>query len=80
MSAHLSDQRPLRIVVREIGITAASPLEAQRLADALPPALERAFARARSGASPGLGRRPGRIDRVAAAIVRTVEERVGPRP
>jgi hypothetical protein len=79
MNPLMSGQRPLRVVIRQIGIAAASPLEARRLADALPAALERAFARARAGAPPGPARRPGRIDRVAAEIVRAAAERVGAR-
>ena len=80
MSALLTDQRPLRVAIGEIGITAASPLEARRLADALPAAIERAFARLRTGAPTGAPVRQGRVDRVAAQIVRSVSERLGAQP
>jgi hypothetical protein len=72
MSVRLSDNRPLRVVIREIKIAAASPIEGRRLADALPAALERAFVRARTNAPPALAPRQGRIDRVATEIVRAV--------
>jgi hypothetical protein len=74
------DARPLRLVIREIGVTAASPLEARRLADTLPAALERAFA-----PPPTQGPRdvapPRRVaGRVAARIADLVAERLRARP
>jgi hypothetical protein len=74
MSASLRDGRPVRIAIRNIAITAASPLEARRHADALPAALERAFARLRSGAPEP--RRPRAADRIAAEVARAVAQRI----
>jgi hypothetical protein len=76
MSTFLTDKRPLRVAIGEIGITAASPLEARRLADALPAALNRAFARLPTGAPPIVQPRQRRVDRVAAQIARAVAERL----
>jgi hypothetical protein len=68
--------RPVRVVIREIGITAASPIEARRLADAIGPALERAFARpdGTDERTLPLGQRPP--DRVAARIAAAVAARL----
>ena len=79
MNMLLDQGRPLHVTIREIGITAASPLEARRLADALPAAIERAFARP-AGASPNTPLRHRRVDRVAAQIARTVADRLKARP
>jgi hypothetical protein len=63
---------PVRIVIGEISISAASSLEARRLADALPAALERAFVQFERSAVDVLPRRPRPADRVAAQVVRAV--------
>ena len=76
MSALLAGGRPIRIAIREIGIAAASPLEARRLADPLPAALDRAFARLTAGARPVVPLRQRPVDRVAAQIARAVAERL----
>jgi hypothetical protein len=63
------------VVIRSIGISAGSPLEARRLADALAPALERALGRMVLEAP-----RPARIqrpaDEVATRIAEVVESRL----
>jgi hypothetical protein len=74
MSAALRRHHPVRIAIREIAVTARSPLEARRLADALPAALERAFARQRAGAPEP--RRPRAADKAAAEVVRAVAQRL----
>jgi hypothetical protein len=71
------EARPVRVAIREIGLTAVSPLEARRLADALPVALERALAQLQSGAQGAAPRQQRAADRVAAEIARTVAERMG---
>ena len=76
MNAALTEGRRVRVAIREIAIAAASPLEARRLADALPAALDRAFARLTAGAQPVLPLRQRPVDRVAAQIARAVAERL----
>jgi hypothetical protein len=76
MSALLAEGRPIRVAIREIGIAAASPLEARRLADALPSALDRAFAQLAGGVRPVGPLRQRPVDRVAAEIVRAVAARL----
>jgi hypothetical protein len=72
----------LRIGTLRLSGNGLAQLEARRLADALPSALERA-ARAWPGvAMPGPGGRPGLADRIArqiieAAIARSQVEKVG---
>lgn len=70
----LPANRPVRVNIREIAVSAASPLEARRLADRLPAALERALARLASGA-PGL-RRPSGADRVAEQVAAAIAGRL----
>jgi hypothetical protein len=76
MTALLRDASAVRIAIREVGITAASPVEARRLVDALPAALERAFARLRAGAPAIAQPRPRPADRVAVMIARAVLRRL----
>jgi hypothetical protein len=76
MSAPVSDARPARVAIGEIAIAAASPLEARRLADALPAALERAFARLAAHPSLVVPLRQRAADRVAAQIAKKVFERL----
>jgi hypothetical protein len=76
MSAPVFDGRPVRVAIGEIAIAAASPLQARRLADALPAALDRAFARLAARAPPAVPLRQRPADRVAAEIVKTVAERL----
>ena len=68
--------RPVRIVIRRIGITAASPLEARRLADALPRALEGAFARIGDGVTIGAPSSARAAERVAADVAAAVSARL----
>ncbi len=49
MSAASLAGRPVRVVIQEIGITAASAIDARRVAERLPAALERELARLRDG-------------------------------
>jgi len=76
MSALLPEKHPLCIAIREIRIAAASSLEARRLADALPAALEHAFAQLPATARRRIAPRQTRIDRVAARIVGAVAEQL----
>jgi len=76
MSALLRQTASVRLAIREIGITAPSALEARRLADALPSALDRALLRVKAGASAVAPPRPRPADRVAAEIVRAVVQRL----
>ena len=75
MSPPLFDGRPVRVAIGEIAIAAASPLEARRLADALPAALERAFAQL-AAPTPQAAPRQRAADRAAAEITRAVVERL----
>ena len=70
MSARLLD-RPIRIAIREIRVEAVSALEARRLADALPAALDRAFVRLTEG-KVGVAAVRNPADRVAAQIADAV--------
>jgi hypothetical protein len=76
MSALLRPSGRLHLAIREIGITATSPIEARRLADALPLALERAFRRLENGGEAVAPPRPRPADRVAADIARAVVRRL----
>lgn len=67
--------RPLRVEIGSIRISAASGLDARRLADALPAAIERALA-ARSSPPPP-GRRLAPADQVAAEVAQAVAARLG---
>jgi hypothetical protein len=73
-------RRPVRIVIRRIGITAASSLEARRLADALPRALEGAFARIGDGVTLGAPARALAAERVAAEVAAAVSARIAQGP
>jgi hypothetical protein len=75
VSLPLLNGRPLRVVIRSIGISAGSPLEARRLADALAPALERALGRVVFDA-PRPTRIQGPADHVATRIADVVEARL----
>ncbi len=76
MSAPVFDGRPVRVAIGEIAIAAVSPLQARRLADALPAALDRAFARLAAHAPPAVPLRQRPADRVATQIARAVSERL----
>jgi hypothetical protein len=70
------DGRALRITIRDLRITAASGVEARRLADAIGPALEHAFAGLRAGTPGGPARRSRLADRAAVQITTAVAERL----
>jgi len=70
----------VRVAIRAIGVTAASPLAARRLADALPAALERAFARLLAQAPDTLALRSSAADRIAAQVANTLAKRLRARP
>jgi hypothetical protein len=80
VSAPHIDGRPVRVVIRNVRISAASAIDARRLADTIVPAMERAFA--------GLGRilpqqtthSQRHADRVASQIADAVAERLRGRP
>jgi len=76
VNAPFFDDRAVRVMIRNVSITATSPIEARRMADGMSEALERAFARLR--ATPHqeeLGhQRP--IDDVAGQISKAVAEHV----
>ena len=66
---------PARLSIGRLTITAASRIEARRLADALPDAIARAVERQRGGAAaPPLRATP--VDRVAAEILRAIAPRL----
>jgi hypothetical protein len=67
----LPADRPTRVSIGEIAVRGASAIEARRLADALPAALERAL----SGRN-HTWLRPSPADRVAAQIVEAMAEHV----
>jgi hypothetical protein len=64
----VSGVAPLRLAIDRITVSAASGLDARRLADALPGALERALAGVASGREP-MALRPGSPAEQAAAQV-----------
>jgi hypothetical protein len=70
------DGRAVRIVIRSLRIAAGSGLEARRLADAIGPALEHAFAGLRAGTPDGPRRRRRAPDRVATQIAAAVAEQL----
>ena len=76
MSAPGVSARPVRVVIRRVGIAAASPLEARRLADALPRALERAFAPPGDGTAASAPSRLRAAERVAAEVKAIVTARL----
>lgn len=75
MIASLVIGRPVRVVIRNLRITAASPLEARRLADVMTPALERVLRRMVDG-TPGVERGKHPADGVAAQIADVIEARL----
>jgi len=71
MSVLSPDGRPVRLRIGQLTISAASGIEARRLADALPAALERALS---SGHPMRLQRHPS--ERVAAQLAELIAARV----
>jgi hypothetical protein len=65
----------MRVVIRNLGITARSPIEARRIADAIRPALERALARVALEAPRPAGRQSP-VDRLATQIADVVDARL----
>ena len=69
--------RPVRLTIDRITVSAASGLEARRLADALPGALEQAMRRTIAGAEAG----PALVspaERAAAEVAAAVAQRLEP--
>jgi hypothetical protein len=71
MTAPLPQDTPLQLQIGRIRISAASGLDARRLSDALPAALQRALA----GSAP-TARRASPADEAASAIVKQIMARV----
>jgi hypothetical protein len=73
----MSGGRPLRLAIDRITVGAASGLDARRLADALPGALERALAGVAAGRGP-VASRPGAgaAEQAAAQIAAAIDERL----
>lgn len=67
----MTGSAPLRLAIGRITVSAASGLDARRLADALPGALERALASPAPG--PGF---PSPAEQAAAQIAAAVRERL----
>lgn len=76
MTRLLLDGRTVRVVIRSVGITAASGIDARRTADAMKPSLERALARLRGDAPPERRSRQPVADRIAARITDVVTARL----
>jgi hypothetical protein len=71
----MSAATPLRLAIDRITVSAASGLDARRLADALPGALERALANRASGAVPRSGL-PSPAEQAAMQIAAAISERL----
>lgn len=76
MSRLLLDGRRVRVVIRNVGITAATAIDARRMADAIAPSLERAFAQLRGDAPPQSTRCQRSVDRVASQVTNAVAGRL----
>lgn len=70
----LSANRPVHIAIRQLRVTGASSLDARRLADALPAALDRAMGRLADGGAATA--RPGPADRAADQIAHAIAQRL----
>ena len=68
--------RPVRVAIGRISVSADSGLEARRLGDALPAAIERALAGMIAGTPPPSGRPPPAADRAAAQVAEIVAGRM----
>lgn len=71
----MTGARPLRVEIGRVTVAAASAIDARRLADQLPGALERALATVASGREPG-PRPASPAEQAAAAIAAEVSERL----
>jgi len=71
----MTGARPLKVAIDRITVAAASGLDARRLADSLPGALERALANLASGREPARGP-ASPAEQAAAAIAAEVGERL----
>jgi hypothetical protein len=78
-AASLADRR-VRVVIRDLHIAAASAIEARRVADTMPAALEHEFTRLRTNSAGPLSRRERPVDRVASRISEVVTERLRAKP
>lgn len=70
----------VRVFIREVAILAASPLDARRLADALPLALEQALGEIMEPLSTNGASRRRPADRVASRIAEAVAARLEATP
>jgi hypothetical protein len=69
--------RPVRVAIDRISVSAASGLEARRLGDALPAAIERALAGMLAGApAPAAGRPLSLAEQAAAEVAAIVGARM----
>ena len=68
--------RSVRVAIREVRITATSAIDARRLADAIPAALEREVSRLRFEAQVPFDRRAYPADRVARQVSEAVAQRL----
>jgi len=72
----MTPRRPVRVAIDRISVSAASGLEARRLGDALPAAIERALAGLIAGTPPTAGRPLGAADEAAARVAEVVAARM----
>lgn len=79
MSVTVGD-RAVRVVIRGVRVAAPSAIDARRLADEMPAALERELTRLRADAPSRLDRRARPVDRAAARITDAVAERLRSSP
>jgi hypothetical protein len=70
------DGRDVRVVIRNLRITAASAIDARRTADAIASSLEGAFVRLRGSAPPEPVRSRRAADRIASRIAEAAADRL----
>ena len=75
----MTPRPPVRVAIERISVSAASGIEARRLSDALPAAIERALAGMIAGAPPATatGRPLAAADEAAARVAEVVGARLG---
>lgn len=76
MSGASLGNRPVRVVIRRAVISGASSIDARRMADAIPAALEHAFERLRDARPAIVNRRSTAAERAARKIADVVAERL----
>ena len=79
MSVTVGD-RAVRVAIREVRIAAASSIDARRLADAMPAALERELSGLRARKTVPFDRRAHPVDRVAREISNAIVDRLRTAP